>query len=348
MKDKIFFLTKEKGIWIDEDLKLLKRHYIVSNVFLQTNLIVWIKSLLQIRQCDLVYIWFGSMAMFPFVLWAKCLGKPVVIVAGGFDVARLDEIGHGAFSKPLIFRMVRRLLFQMANVVLCVSHSNQEELHKNVGRSFVQKSELVPLTCQPLLTLAEIAELAKRPFDVLMIASAFGNRVLVKGLDQFYELVHRNPHCTFAHVGSLDTHSDLYDKLLSCPNLTLFGELTYGSNEFKRVLNQTKIIVQLSRYESFCSSILEGAMCGAFPIVYNRFALPELIREVGHVVEFGNLGELSMLIHAHLEKPVYRPLQIADHFAGRYANPTREEQLVSIVEGLLRQQKTRLHKEALR
>ena len=119
---KILFVTNDYAPWIDEDEKILTTKFDICRRHLGAryyiNLFQVVADLLN---SELVYLWFGSFVALPILCLAKMFKKKIIIVAGGFDVARLDEFNHGAFSKFKKSRWLRQFLFSLADLVFCVS-----------------------------------------------------------------------------------------------------------------------------------------------------------------------------------------------------------------------------------
>ena len=50
----------------------------------------------KVRESDVVFAWFATWHTLAALAAARRLGKPTVVVTGGFDTANLPEIGYGA------------------------------------------------------------------------------------------------------------------------------------------------------------------------------------------------------------------------------------------------------------
>ena len=328
-RKKIAFLSREHGNWIDQDFEFLQTEFEVRRQFVRFGFLNIIQICLNILKADLVYFWFGSIVNWPFVMFAWVFRKKIVIVGAGFDVARLDEISHGAFTKSKLSQWFRRSLFMKADLILCVSESNVSEVKKNIPKFPHEKIRLLHLGFEPFPAAKDLNDWEKRDIDVVTIASAKSFQVLVKGLDQFAKLVRQCPQIKFCHIGGVDEQLPLFAELKSLPNLQMLGYVKFGSDQFCQTLNRSRIVVQLSRYESFCSSVVEAASMGAYPVVFKRFALPELVTGVGQSVEFGNIAELSQVIESYLHQPTHSPSQISEHFLGKYPISKRQKHLIA-------------------
>ena len=58
------------------------------------------KIIKYVNQSDIIVIWFASSHAIPCILTNYFFNKPIYIIAGGFDVANVRNIGYGAMQKP--------------------------------------------------------------------------------------------------------------------------------------------------------------------------------------------------------------------------------------------------------
>lgn len=326
---KILFLAREEGIWVDQDRDFLSRHFSVSFRKVTLRLNDALSLFLEIPRYQMIFAWFGSLPLFPFLFWAAVWRKKIIVISGGFDVAKLPEIRHGAFMQSSVSKFFRRQLFACADLILNVSESNRKEALQQLAGLPRDRFVLLPLSVPALGDSFAIKDFSERKTDVLMIASANEKQESVKGLDQFLKLVQACPEWKFVHVGQL-ANTEVGRALRECNNLSLKGYVPYGSAEFIAILSDAKVVVQLSRYESFCSSLVETASLGAYPIVFDRYALRELVSEMGELVAFGEVDKLIEKIQSVLLHPVHAPVKIAEHFRAKYDPSVREKKLIEI------------------
>jgi hypothetical protein len=126
--------------FLRQDLDLLAERYEVREVHCLA-LADLIQALPALRGADLVFCWFGSIRFLPLVGLARILGKRVLIISGGYDVANEPDISYGNMrGGPIAW--LGRLLFRLATVVVPVSQAAQEETTRNAR---------VPLSRQRLI-----------------------------------------------------------------------------------------------------------------------------------------------------------------------------------------------------
>ena len=223
---------------------------------------------------DLVFCWFGA-AHAVAALLVTCGRQPVVVVAGGWDVARLPGIRYGAHVSWGLHH-VSRFLFGRARRVLAVSEFTHREAVEHAG-----------VTPERLVTVYHGFDPAAwpqaggpRPLDVVTVS---GSHALVKGIDLVIDTAERMPDLRFEVVGPVPGRElRAYMKALPA-NLTFTGPLS--GEAFKDRLRSAKVCFQPSRQESFGCAVAEAMLCGCLPVVARRGALPEVLGEAGVLVD---------------------------------------------------------------
>src|SRR3954469_16004307 len=76
-----------------------------------------LKLLRAVRRSDLVFGWFASWHTFLPVTFAWLLRRPAVLIAGGYDTARMPEIGYGIQHHRLLGPISRWVLRRTTRIV---------------------------------------------------------------------------------------------------------------------------------------------------------------------------------------------------------------------------------------
>lgn len=274
MKEKLIFVHNTKAQWISNDIDILKQQYDVFPVYINSLYVPWFRHLLTLRKCKIVYFWFGSLSFFPLAIFSYILRKKLVIVAGGFDVASFSQEGYGAFTFGKVSVFLRTLQFKLADRILPVSNFTAKEAIKNAKVSS-NKITVIP-NC---VTGDVLCGMKKKP-EVLMVSNIDAHRYRIKGFDRFLEVVELAQDINFTHVG--DFPQNLKETISIPKNLNLCGKVE--GEDLKKIYASHKVLVQLSRYESFCMSVVEAALHGCFPLVSSGGALPEVVEPIGEVL----------------------------------------------------------------
>lgn len=314
--------SSEKGSWIDRDRDILQRQCELVFFHIDRNSLLSLRWLGLVQSCDFVYLWFGSLYTLPILLWARLLGKRIFLVSGGFDVAKACEVGHGAFCQSAPSRWLRSLIFTIPEKIFCVSKSNQQETIRN-AKVPAGKTYLIPHGFEPLPESFHLLPWTSRKNQVVMVSSVPSHYATIKGWDQFVSLAQDLSDIEFVHIGTLAP--ELNSNLPA--NLSLKGYVSFRSPEFLQLLNESKVVVQMSYYESFAASVVDAALCGCFPVVSNQYALPELVENKGLALPYGDRSLWANKVREILSK-TQDPNEIQEHFLQRYHVGLRAEKLL--------------------
>ncbi len=327
---KILFIYKNKASWAIRDRDILGKNFELKEFFVTRKGLIqvwgWMGLVLQV---DIIFAWFGSIWFLPLLIWGKILGKKLVIVAGGYDVAKDELFHHGSYTHSLIKQKLQTLVFKFADKVICISQSNMKEAMDNA---------LIPEDKIELIEHGfEKPEIDLRPWGerknkVVMISNVSPAKFYIKGVDQLILIAKEMPEVEFILMGSIDPESEALFK--NCPsNLRRLGAMDFGSKSFNDELNSAKIIMQLSHYESFGAAVVDGALRGCYPIVYSQYALSEIVSDYGDQCEYGQVDQLKKLIGQAL-KAEHNPQEIQDYFFNRYNFTVRENALNTVLKSL--------------
>lgn len=324
---KILFLRNVNASWAVRDVKILSEKHQVLDNFVNKKFYfnpIWILNTIR---SDIVFLWFASFAFYPTLILAKLLNKKVILISGGFDAAYAPTINYGAFTKSPLNRWFRRKIFSMADKVLCVSKSNMQETIIN-AKADSKKCEVIYHGFEPSIPHEEIKEWDQRKNQILMISQGTLNTFYLKGLDQFLKLSELLPEYDFILMGRLDTNTQDYFNRYAPPNVKTIGFIPFNSKDFCDVLNDSKFILQLSYYESFGCSVIDGAIAGCYPIVYNQFALSELITGQGKIFTYGDYRGIANFIKQN--KP-HHPNETSIFYLNSFHINRRKQSLLELL-----------------
>lgn len=227
-----------------------------------------------VRWCDVVFCWFGKLHAYFAVKLAKRYGKGAVIVAGGDDVAREPDISYGMYSFWWK-RWCPNYVFRHADLVLCVSESNQRETLLNTAVDPQRASVLYHGFDADRWAPTRAA----REPTALTVGRITRETVVTKGLATFVEAGRLLPDVEFVLVGPSSDGAAAALRAKAPPNVHLVGP-RYGA-DLIRAYSEAKVYVQPSLHESFGCSVAEAMLCECVPVVSRRGALPEVVGDCG-------------------------------------------------------------------
>jgi len=274
----------------------------------------------EIVRVDLVFCWFAWSQAYWATRISRVLGKPSIVVAGGFEVVGFPEIGYGGLLRR---RSAKRVQFsiRMANEVLAVSESIREDAIRLSGRRDVL---LVPLGFDPARHMFSNA----KERLAITVGAVTQSNLQRKGISAFLEIAHRLPDIDFVVIGAVD-HSIENELRAGLPkNVRLTGHLS--DQERDSWMQRAKVYVQLSAHEGFGSALAEAMLAGCIPVVTNRGALPEVVGDTGFVVPWGNLEAACESIELAMGRAISDSHRCRDRVVREFSLERRRQALSEV------------------
>lgn len=314
---KVLIVAPSKSSFIEKD------HRILSDLY-ETHLsIAWaikdiLKTCIAVHKYDVCLFWFASIRFVPIFLIAKILGKKVYTIAGGYDVSVIPELDYGGLRKGGFSSLLRKLLLKYADKVVTVSDSNSREARDNAGIPDSKIKRIYLGFDSPRFDLASWNE---RKNQVVFIACCDPTSMKIKGFDTFLSLAKRHPEVSFVHIGRISV-TTFQEEAKKLPNVQCYGYLKNLSEEFSKILNQSKVIFLPSMIESFGASVVEGALHGCIPLVSKNYALPEIVGDQGETC--GSIDEYSRSLEKILRSAV-SVKEVQAYYKNRFKSELRKE-----------------------
>jgi|SRR5438034_1966598 len=285
---RVLFLYPVDTTFVRSDFELLRR---VANVtaYHFRGPRDYPSLLARLLSADTVYCWFAlGFAAFAVVV-ARLLGRRALVVAGGWDVVAMPEIGYGRLVS-LRGRLVARIAFCFANEILAFSDWSAAQIRRLSPRARIRR---VYLSVD-----AEAFLPAHKERMVVCVANVTRENVARKGLRTFVDAAVHLSDVQFFLVGQWcdDSASEL--RANAPQNVTLTGRLP--DRDLKGLLGRAKVYCQPSYTEGFGVAIIEAMASGCIPVVTSAGAIPEVVGETGIFVDYGNPWELAGAIQLAL------------------------------------------------
>ncbi|OEU51596.1 MAG: hypothetical protein BA871_08270 [Desulfuromonadales bacterium C00003096] len=329
-KAKILFVRQYKSSFIQKDLELLKKHFevrVMDFVLSRENLKGSLKTVFgmikSILWADLTFSWFADTPAFWAVRLSKIFKKKSIVVVGGYEVAKVPEIGYGAMLNPKAARIVKYVL-ENADKVLAVSEFNKKEILKYTSQKNV---ELVynGVDCDKFKPQGEKEDLV---ISVGYITDAVIKR---KGFETFVKSALYLPNAKFVLIGKDIDDSIKYLKPLSPSNVEFAGFVS--DEDLLGYYQRAKVYCQLSMYESFGMALAEAMSCRCVPVVANKAALPEIIGDTGFCVPYGDEKATAEAIKEALNSN--NGEEAGERIKNIFPIERREEELVDVINRIL-------------
>jgi len=325
---RILFPYISLSSFIRDDLEALQARYDVRVVSCRS---LWgtAGAALACFDSDCVFCWFGSLRFLPICLLARLLGKRVVIITGGYDVAAVPEIHYGNM-RPGLTRALGRLLFRVADLAVCVSRSAVREATENAG--------ILPARRRLVYhgfdgrKIGASSEVASKERLVLTVAGVDASTIHRKGLLSVAAVSRLMPDVPFVIAGSIDPEAGARLAAEGGSNLTLTGYLS--DDDLADLYQRAKVYFQPSVHEAFGCSVAEAMLHNCTPVVTARYSLPEVVGECGYYVEIGDFPGMADTLRRALEGPPPGSEPPRERIVREFPLSTRREALFELLQEL--------------
>ena len=307
---------------IDRDL-LAERHAVVE--YAQPGPVPRpVEVLRKVRGADAVVVWFASWHALLPLLAARVLGRPSLLVVGGFDTASIPEIGYG-YQQGGIRRLLAHTCMRLATRLMTNSEYSRAELRRTAGFEAEVVHHGVP---------DSFGALPEGPRERIALTVSNVARIALerKGLRVFVEAAAHLPDVDFVLVGRWADDAVEELRSLAAPNVRFAGHVT--DEELDELYRRASVYVQASRHEGFGMSVAEAMLGGAVPVVTRAGALPEVVGDAGIYVDGSAPEEVAAGIRRALELGPESRAVARDRILARFPLELRREGLLRLVECL--------------
>ncbi|MHB1422900.1 MAG: glycosyltransferase [Gemmataceae bacterium] len=325
MSKRILFVHNHLTRFVQSDRDLLARTHVVTErpETSLRRLRPW-----QIRRAaaehDLVFAWFAGWHSLPAVLWARRLGKPSVVVVGGYDTANLPEAGYGS-QRGGIRKFLARTVIRAATHLIANSEAARREAIANAGAN-PNRLTVIYHGVDPLPE----APSESRERLVLTVGNVWRENLLRKGLLPFVQAAAHLPDTRFVHVGKWCDDSIDHLRAAAGANVEFRGFVP--DDELFRLYARASVYVQASRHEGFGLAVAEAMSAGCIPVVTRAGALPEVVGDAGVYTDSADPLELARAIQRALGFGVERRVEARERIVKVFPMQRREAALCRLID----------------
>ena len=227
---------------------------------------------------DVVFGWFASWHTFLPVQFAARLGKPSVLVVGGYDVANMPEIGYG-HQRGGLKKWISARTMLLATRVITNSDYSREEIARHIGLTNGSVARIYHGVPDKFGSLSA----GKREPFALTVGNVNRSNLLRKGHEPFVRAAASLPNIRFVLVGSWQDDAIDHLRKISTPNVEFTGPVT--DEALRNYYLRASVYVQPSLHEGFGMSVAEGMLAGCVPVTTRLGALPEVAGDAGVFVD---------------------------------------------------------------
>jgi len=324
-KKKILALP-EGDIFLERDAEILKKHFEIRTAptFNRKKPITSIPSIFKILKgtlwADLTFSWFADTHAFLAVLFSKIFRKKSIVVVGGYDVAKVPEIGYGAMRNPLFAKVVKFVL-NHADKLFAVSEFNRKEILKYTRNKNVT-------VVYNIIDCDKFSPSGQKENLVITVGFVKRGTIKRKGFETFIKAAKHLPKVEFALVGDCSDNSIESLKSIA-PSNVAFKDGKAPLEWYQKA----KVYCQLSYYESFGVALAEAMASECVPVVTDRAALPEVVGDTGFYVPYGDPEATAEAIRKALDSEKGKGAR--ERIERMFSRRVREKELIREIEELL-------------
>jgi glycosyltransferase involved in cell wall biosynthesis len=275
----ILLVFHRPSSFIETDARLLRDRWDVQEWRQSHPFARPLAVLAAVRRSRLVFGWFASWHMLLPITFAWLLGKPSVVVVGGFDLASLPDIRYGN-QRGGARRAVTGWVLARATRLLAISRFSSGELEAHAPRR-AERAIVVHLGVPDRYRSLAAGE---RERLVVTVGVVDERNLERKGHRLFVEAARELPDVRFVLVGRWDDVTAVEAlRAAATPNVELAGWLP--DEELRALLARASVYAQPSRHEGFGLAVAEAMLAGCVPVVTRAGALPEVVGDAGIVVD---------------------------------------------------------------
>ena len=325
---RILFVYSKRVSFVEIDLDLLRESYDVREWEQPGRWANPFAVLREVRRADLVFGWFASWHTFWPLTIARLLGKPSLLVTGGFDTANMPDINYGyqqgGFTKRLASWTIRSATRLIAN-----SEYSRDEVVRNVG----VPSDRVDVVYHGVPDPFGALPTGEREPIALTVSNVAWLSIERKGLRPFVQASRLAPEVRFVLVGQWgDTSVDLL-RDLGGSNAELTGRVS--DEELAAWYRRASVYVQASRHVGFGLAVAEAMLAGCIPVVTEAGALPEVVGDIGVRVARPEPEEIAAAVRVALAAGPEERARARARVLERFPLEARRAGLVAAVEKLV-------------
>jgi glycosyltransferase involved in cell wall biosynthesis len=241
--------------------------------------------MLDVWKHDLVFCWF----IHPIASIATIIGviarTPSILIAGGYDVARVSEINYGQTLNPIIYILTKAAIY-LADTVLAVSNHTQKETQQICSSANIKTVYVGAIDTSKFNSNKEKNE------DLIITTGTITSSTLYKkGLLYFAQSSAIDDNNKYVIIGEKQDYSAVKKiQNFGGDNLYLPGYIS--DKQLLDYYKKANIYVQASKHESFGVALAEAMSCKCTPVVSRNGALPEVVGDTGAYLENSDPKEI--------------------------------------------------------
>lgn len=330
----ILMIYSSFSTFVRVDCEILSKKYIIkkywyrskksilSHFISQVKLFFWLAF--NIRDCEILYIWFADYHSFFPVLFGKIFKKNIFLVLGGYDVTNIREYNYGSFNNP-IRAYCARFSIQNATCNFAVSDNIKDDGLRLVPRANI---EIIYTGYSPNKFVFEDN---KKKYILTVCEASTLQRAYIKGADLFFEVASKLPDIQFGIVA--------LDEKLARNNFNIPDNIDFinhlSQDKLIKYYQNSSVYLQLSLREGLPNSVCEAMLCGCIPVGTNAGGIPIAIGSAGYISEKRDAQEISELIKTALNANKEKRIAARNRIIKNFPLKLREEKILTYIDKII-------------
>lgn len=329
----IAYIRNLENTFTDIDEQILTDKYDVQILYLKHKHPKYIISMWKaIQNADIVLAWFASWHSLPAFMMAAMLGKPRILITGGYDVANEPDINYGLRRGGLSY-LISEAVFHLSSLALPFSETAYQETCRN--------TPLKPLSMKVLrLGVPDKTEFIhsneQSPKEAITITIAGINHVSVrrKGVEEFVRAAQYAPDVRFIVIGKHQDDTIHHLQSIATTNVEFTGFLSDA--DLRELLSRASVYVQASYHEGFGLAVAEAMLARCIPVVSRNGSLPEVVGESGLYIDSIDPQSIAKKVNEALHLPSLSGEQARHRILENFSIQQRADGLYSIIDNLVK------------
>jgi glycosyltransferase involved in cell wall biosynthesis len=324
---RVLYVHSRKASFVAIDREILAERYEVEDLFQPGRLPNPWKVLRGVLRADVVFGWFASWHTFLPISVAWLLGKPSVMIVGGFDTANMPDIGYG-YQQGGLRRWASRWIMRRATRLATNSEYSLSEIERNTP---IPPSRVRVVHHGVPDAFGEGPGAKER--EALTVGAIDHTTLVQKGQIPFVEAAKLVPDVTFTIAGKWLDGSVEELRARAGENVHFTGWLS--DDDLHAAYRRAAVYVQASRHEGFGLAVAEAMLAGCVPVVINVTAMPEVVGDAGVLIESQEPAEVADGVKRALELGPDAARRARERILTAFPMESRREGILEVVEDAL-------------
>ena len=326
MNPHILFVHNHRAKFVQTDLAVLREKYNAREWYQQSRTVNVPALARAATQSDLIFGWFASWHTFFPLLLARAAKKPSLLIVGGYDTAKMPDIGYGS-QRGGIKQWIARVTMRLATRLITFSEFSRGEAIRNarISRDKIVVIYLGVENCRHTPGLKESI--------VVTTCNVERSTLIRKGIEPFVRAAPFTPNIDFVVIGAWRDNTIHYLRSIAAPNVRFTGWL--NEQELRDYLSRARVYVQASRHEGFGLAVAEAMLNECVPVVTRAGALPEVVGETGVYIDSPDPGAVADGIKRALALDEGWGKRARERAEREFSIARRREQLYGLVDRMM-------------